>query len=464
MKKLISILLVLAMALSLAACGASDKPAADTPKSDSANAEAPADTGVPQLKDIVVGESYQDITATIKVLTDRTDIVDTVYKGYADAFHEVYPNITVEYEAVTDYAESITMRLITGDWGDICFVPTSVSKDQLPDYFIPLGSFEEMDAVYNFASDKAYNGVVYGIPNGGNPAGIVYNKRVWKEAGIDKMPATPEEFLADLQLIKDNTDAVPLYTNFAAGWTMGQWWDHIFVSATGDPDFRNSIVHTANPFSNRGDMTGPYAVFYTMYEAVARDLIEEAPSSTDWEWSKPAINRGEIATMVLGGWAVGQCQDADTHADDIGYMPFPITVNGTRYATASSNYAFAINKKASTDNQIAAMVYLKWLMEESTIYQDEKCIPALKSGEMPGFLTDFAGVELLTNNPAPAGEETLFDDVNNEAEAGIYNDDSVIAAIIEAAMDGSKTLDQIMEEWNGKWARAQEALEVEVTQ
>lgn len=451
-KKVLSLGLAALMTMSmLAACG-----------SESSDTGGAAD--VPALKDINVGEDYQDITATIKVLTDRTDIVDTTYKGYADSFHELYPNITVEYEAVTDYSESITMRLTTGEWGDICFIPTSVSRSQLPDYFVPLGTFEDMDPVYNFASDKNYEGIVYGIPNGGNPAGIVYNKRVWKEAGIDAVPTTPDEFLEDLQTIKDNTDAVPLYTNFAASWTMGQWWDHIFISSTGDQDFRNSIVHYKDPFADRGNMTGPYAVFYTMYEAVARDLIEEAPSSTDWEWSKPAINRGEIASMVLGGWAVAQCQEADSHPEDVGYMPFPITVDGVRYATCSSNYAFGINKKASTDNQIAAMVYLKWLLEESPIYQDEKCIPALKSGEMPDFLADFEGVELLANNAAPEGEETLFDDVNNESEAGIYNDDTVIQNLMECAMDGSKSLDDIMAEWNEKWARGQEAYDVEVNQ
>ena len=57
-------------------------------------------------------------------------------------------------------------------------------------------------------------------------------------------------------------------------------------------------------------MTGPYAVYYTLYESVARGLIEESPSSTDWESSKRRINEGEIATMVLGSWAVEQCKEA----------------------------------------------------------------------------------------------------------------------------------------------------------
>ena len=33
--------------------------------------------------------------------------------------------------------------------------------------------------------------------------------------------------------------------------------------------------------------------------------------STDWESSKGRINSGEIATMVLGSWAVQQFKDAE---------------------------------------------------------------------------------------------------------------------------------------------------------
>ena len=53
-----------------------------------------------------------------------------------------------------------------------------------------------------------------------------------------------------------------------------------------------------------------------------------------------------------------------------------ITVDGQRYAGASSNYAYAINKNAATDNQIASMLYVKWLLDESPIFTDEGCIPA----------------------------------------------------------------------------------------
>lgn len=462
MKKAMALTLAAAMTASLlAGCGGAESNGTSEATAETSGSEAAAN--LPTIDSIKLGEDYQDITATIHILTNRTDVVDTVYAGYAEQFHELYPNITVEYEGVTDYEESLTLRLTTGDWGDICFIPATVAKADMANYFIPLGTLDALDPIYNFAADKAYDGKVYGIANGGNADGVVYNKRIWEEAGITEMPATPDEFLEDLQKISDNTDAIPLYTNFQAGWTAGAWDNYIFGSATGDPEFHNKMPHMANPFSNRGDSTGPYAVYYTLYEAVARKLVEDDPMSTDWEASKGMINRGEIATMVLGSWAVQQCKDAGDTPDDIAYMPFPITVDGQRYAGASSNYAYAINKNSSTDNQIASMLYVKWLLDESSIFEDEGCTPARKDGAMPDFLSDFEGVTLISNAAPPAGEESLFDDVNLQSEVGISSDNYPKLEIIEAALTGSRTLDEIMDDWNAKWSDAQETLGVDVT-
>ncbi len=104
-------------------------------------------TTIDQIK---VGEDYQDLTASIKVLTNRTDIVDTVYKGYAEDFMKVYPNITVTYEGITDYEESLNLRLTNGDWGDLCFIPTSVNKNELSSYFTALGAYDTLASHLQF--------------------------------------------------------------------------------------------------------------------------------------------------------------------------------------------------------------------------------------------------------------------------------------------------------------------------
>ena len=103
----------------------------------------------------------------------------------------------------------------------------------------------------------------------------------------------------------------------------------VFQASNGDPDYKNNILlHTKDPFTKNEENSGPYAVFYTLYNAVANKLVEDDPASSDWESSKTKINNGEIGAMVLGSWCVQQFKDAGDHPDDIGYMPFPITVNG----------------------------------------------------------------------------------------------------------------------------------------
>lgn len=451
-KKLLSIALALTMTVSLAACGGNK----------GGDGGGGADAEVPTI-DKINADDYKDLKADIKILTDRTDIVDTAYKGYADQFHEKYPNITVTYEAITDYAESVTLRLTNGDWGDICFIPATVEKSELETYFTPMGDYETLNGIYNFVTEKTYNNTVYGIPNGGTAGGVAYNKKVWADAGITELPTTPEEFLKDLKLIKDKTDAVPLYTNFSAGWTMGAWNDYVGIASNADADYKNNkLLHQKDPFSKNDEMSGPYAVFYTLYEAVAQKLVEEDPASSDWESSKGMINNGEIATMVLGSWCVQQFKDSGDHPDDIGYFPFPITVAGKQAASSGGNYAYGINNKASGDNQIAAMLYVKWLLEESPIFADEGSIPALKGEPLPDSLAEFEGVELLSDNAPKEGEESLYDDLRNTAE--VLSGDYPVCEVLEAALYDSKKLDDLMNEWNQKWTSAQESFGVEITE
>ncbi len=377
---------------------------------------------------------------------------------------EIYPNISVEYEAVTDYEEAVTLRLTAGDWGDIMFIPTSVPKNELSTYFLPLGDYNTLDAIYNFVDEKTFEGNVYGIANGGTAGGIAYNKRVWADAGITEMPKTPDEFLEDLQKIKDNTDAVPLYTNFAAGWTMGGQWD-AFLGAitTGDTTWLNQkFAHTAEPFKDNGDETGAYALYKILYDAVANGLTEEDYTTTDWEGCKGMINRGEIGTMVLGSWAIAQMKEADANGSDIGYMPFPITINGKQYATAGPDYCFGINKESSADNQTAAMVFVKWMVEKSGWCDNEGGYPISKTAPT-SFV--FEGVEVVNNEAAPDDEADLMNQMNAECELNFNNGgDRKVQEIVEAAATGSMTYDEIMANWTERWNDAQSSLGVDVTE
>jgi ABC-type glycerol-3-phosphate transport system substrate-binding protein len=412
---------------------------------------------VPTFDQLKVGQDYTSLKANIRFKTHRTDIVDTVLAGYIKDFQKMYPNITVSYEGITDYAESMTTRISTPDWGDACMIPTTVPLTELVNYFQPFGQTDVLAKTYNFADNRAFGGITYGLPSTSNVQGIVYNKAVYAKAGINPLPKTPDEFLTALKKIKDSTDAIPLYTNFAAGWTMGAWDAYIGGSATGDPDFMNQkLPHASNPFANRRDGTGPYAVYYVLYEAVARGLIERDPSTTDWESCKGRINRGEIATLVLGSWAIVQMQEAGNRPQDIGYMPFPITVNGKQYASAGADYCYGVNKNSSRDVRLASLLYIKYLIDKSNFDFDQGGIPTVRANPPPATLSAFNGIDLVADNPSLKGEEDLFTNINVESELGLNMDNRHVISIVEAALKKNPTLDDIVAGWNASWTKAQQ--------
>ncbi|MBQ3302903.1 MAG: carbohydrate ABC transporter substrate-binding protein, partial [Clostridia bacterium] len=342
-------------------------------------------------------------------------------------------------------------------------IPT-VDTDELSSYFVPLGSLETLDGLYNFMSQYAYDGVCYGIPSTGNANGVLYNKAVFEAAGITELPKTPDEFIAALQAIKEKTDAIPLYTNYAAGWTMGAWDAYIGVAATGkDTYFNQDLPHAANPFADQGNATGPYAVYKILYDAVANGLIEEDYTTTDWEGCKPMINQGQIGTMVLGSWAYTQMQQAGDKPEDIGYMAFPITVDGKQYAPAGGDYNFGINVQASDDEKLASMYYLKWLTHESGFSYSEGGLPINKDGEYPELYAAFEGIDMVADEPALEGEETLLNELNSESELALNaGGNTKVQAIVEHAFNGDESFDDIMNEWNEAWSDAQESLGVEI--
>lgn len=478
LRKVLALTLAAAMTFSLVGCGGSsdeattEAPAADT-ADEAAEDETPADdaedvaeeaTGVPTYSQITVGEDYTDLTASIKWIHHKTDREeDGTIADLVSRFNETYPNITVETEGVTDYAEDALLRLSTGDWGDIMFIP-AVDKADLSTYFQPLDSLENMQKEINFADAWQFDNTSYGVPYMANAQGVLYNKAVFEAAGITELPKTPTEFLEALQAIKDNTDAIPLYTNYAAGWTMGAWDAYIGVVSNGDDTYMNQkFVHTADPFADPGDDSGVYNLYRILYDAVANGLIEEDYTTTDWESCKAMLNNGEIGTMVLGSWAYAQMVEAGDHGEDVGYMPFPITVNGTQYALAGGDYNYAINVNSSDENKTAAMVFIKWMTEESGWCYNEGGYTVAIDGANPDMYAAFDGCTVLSDQPALAGEETFLNDVNAESELSFNaGGNAKVQRIVEAAATGSETLDDIMTDWKQAWNDAQEACGIEV--
>lgn len=411
--------------------------------------------------DVNVGTDYMDLKASIRFFHCKTDSEENGRMAMLIAeFNKLYPNITIETEASPTFADDALFRLLQGDWGDIIMIP-AIDKKELSRYFMPVGTVDDLDRRLYFMKDaQVYDGIAYGIPIWGNVSGVVYNKKIFREAGVTDIPSTPDGFITALKAIKDKTNAVPLYINDLDGQFAASWDSYLGITTDGDGAYMShKFVHTANPFKDKGNGSGAYALYKILYDAAAAGLTGKSFAEADPEDCRDMINRGEIGAIVLDSKTYLQMADKDGFGDDIGYMPFPMTVGGTQYVPAVGDYDLGININSSDDNKIASLIFIKWLIEDSGWSYEEGRYSSVRGVKNPEIYSAFENCVLLSDEPAPADEEDSLNMMSIESGLlfNTWGSDKT-KRIVEAAFTGSETFDDIMADWTKAWNDAQAEL------
>ena len=411
------------------------------------------------------GEGNSTLSGTIKVLHHRTDRdQDGTMAKLTEGFNALYPNVTVEYQSFTNYADDIATMMQSDNYGDVVMTPQALKVSDLPNFFEPFGDYSELSDTYYWLENYTVDGKVYALPTGGTASGILYNKRVWADAGITDLPTTPDEFVTCLRRIAENTDAIPYHTNYNAGWTIVQW-QSLIVGASGDPSYNTRLLTDREDLFHEGS---PYnAVYGTLFDIYSiPEIHEEDPMTTDWEGCKPAMALGKIGTMVMGSWAISQFQEAAVNAGadpaDIGYMPFPNAIDGKIYSVSSNDYMMSVNKNSA--NKDAAMAYARWFCTDSGFAQGEGEISGVKGAPMPETLSSFdeLGVELFVETPAPDELIGKFDEIAKSSEVDPWGDASTNFKfrMAEAAFNGKgrEEFDKIAADVNAAWAKSRDEI------
>ncbi|MFK0105843.1 extracellular solute-binding protein [Streptomyces sp. NPDC091217] len=394
------------------------------------------------------------VTGTITVLTQRTDLKqDGTLDRYAAEFNKVYPKVKVEFQALTDYEAEVKIRMNTENYGDVLMIPGVVKKSDYPKFFASLGSQAELSKKYRFTGFTTVGGKVYGQSPIGVMPGFVYNKRVWKAAGVDRWPTSPAEFIADLKAIKAKTGATPYYTNYAAQWPLSSW---TFVNGSVHCDTgATTKLAEGDPWAQGADLRVGDTL---LYDIVHDGLAENDPTTTNWEASKAQLAKGKIATQWLGTWAIVQFQDAAKKAgvdpDDIGFMPFPAQTDGRFCGTVGPDYNQAVN--IHSQHKAAARAWIDWFTDKSGYDKDNLAISPLRNAPLPAVLKPYedAGVKLIELDDTAGAQVKLID---SESEVGIYAPDyrQKLVDLARGARGG--TLDGFLGDLGRKWTAAEKS-------
>ncbi|MGH4120466.1 ABC transporter substrate-binding protein [Clostridium sp.] len=424
MKKSISTILAVVLALStMTGCGANNNSgAAKTP--DAAVKKEKAVITVIQNK-VEIQEQLEDAAKTFN--GTQSDFEVQILGSAGDAL------VTTLQSQFASSPEKAPTLFTCGSGSEF---------DKFFDFMAPLDSAKAAAKISKGQADDAMkDGKLYGLPMAIEGFGLIYNKTMFKEAGIDAatIRTTADLVQASKKLAKVKGVKSPIA--FA----------------------KETYFQFMHPFN------WPFATMSNYKELIPKvisgekklkDIPEVMQYAKDLEALKPYTNlakdsyddqvagfaQGYFAMIHQGNWAQGII---DEYKVDFEYGMMPMPINGNESLSVGNSNFFRVNKAASKEQQAGAIAFLDWLFTDPAgqVYVTEKfkVIPAYD-----GFDTsklDVLSKEIATYSEAGKTIPWTF----NLFPAGVDKDSS---SAMEKFYAGRINAEQLLDEINTVWVNA----------
>ena len=195
------------------------------------------------------------------------------------------------------------------------------------------------------------DGNVYGVPYTVAPMLFGYNKALFEEAGIEKLPETWDEALEAAKKINDPDNQIAGYATLAAEWT--EWFFQYYVwQAGGDLTKQNEDGTAELTFTDPAVME---AAKY--YQQLRKDDVLQSDLTLKFTDLVTNFGLGKIGMMPFAADWVKDAVSQGMDPDDLGLMLPPAGPSGER-TTAIAGTTYVINAKADQAKKDAAWEYI----------------------------------------------------------------------------------------------------------
>ena len=331
------------------------------------------------------------------------------------------------------------------------------SPEKAPTLFT-CGSGSEFEKFFNFmapldsakaaakvakgqADDAMKDGKLYGLPMAIEGFGLIYNKTMFKEAGVDPASIKTADDLVEASKKLAKIKGVKSPIAFAKE-TYFQ-----FMHPFNWPFARMSNYKEAIPKVISGELKLKDIPEVKQY---AEDLAKLKPytnlAKDSYDDQVAGFAQGYFAMIHQGNWAQGIIDEYKV-GFEYGMMPMPVGGNES-ISVGNSNF-FRVNKAATADQQAGAIAFLDWLFTDPAgqVYVTEKfkVIPAYN-----GF--DTSKLNVLSQEIAKYSEAgKTLPWTFNLFPAGVDKDGS---SAMEKFYAGKINAEQLLDEINTVWINA----------
>nr|WP_245851088.1 ABC transporter substrate-binding protein [Paenibacillus herberti] len=319
---------------------------------------------------------------TLNIFQFKVEIADALNRLKAD-YEKENPNVILNIETMgggADYGAGLKAKFASNQEPDIFNNGGNADLTTWADKLEDLSNEPWQSDVIDTAKEGiTRDGKNYGLPMGIEGYGLIYNKDLFKQAGIETPPKTLTELKAAVEKLKA-AKITPFSNGYQEFWVLG---NHTFNVALANQDDPTSFIKGLN--EGKGGLVGNPVIgnWFNLFDMMIANSNKN-PLTTDYNTQVTLFASGKTAMMQQGNWTQVQI-DGITPNMNIGILPMPVddSEKSGNIFVGVPNY-WVVNKNSK--NKEAAKDFLNWLATSETGknygVNEFKFIPALKSVEV----------------------------------------------------------------------------------
>jgi len=317
----------------------------------------------------------------IRIFQEKVEIAEAL-KRMAQAYDAEHPGVHLDIETVgggQDYDAALADRYQAGT---------------LPDVFMSLG-YSNLDLWFDQAEDLTdepwvvdlrpgtvdpvtRQGRIYGNPLAIEGYGFLYNKALFRQAGIDPLPTTRSALEAACQKL-EAAGIRPFSNGFAEWWVLGI---HNFNVLLGHAADQARFTEALGAGRGPGVDAAAFEGWADLLDLTRRHGAPDATVTGDYTTSVAAFLAGNAALLQQGNWIEPDLLKAAPRLE-VGVLPMPIDdTPEDRLPMGVPNF-WIINKDSPRKGD--AKTWLEWLRSSPTgqrfLLEELRVIPPYRSLE-----------------------------------------------------------------------------------
>ncbi|MFC8196051.1 extracellular solute-binding protein [Streptomyces sp. NPDC057298] len=343
------------------------------------------------------GKADGPVTITWWDTSNATNEAPT-YKALAKEFEKANPDIKVKYVNVPFDQAQNKFDTAAGSKGapdilrsEVGWTPAFAKKG----FFLPLDGTEALADQGKFQpsliEQAKYEGKTYGVPLVTDTLALVYNKELFKKAGIDGAPTTWADLKTDAATIKKETGVDGYWGSTQAYYAQS----FLYGEGTDTVDADAKKITVASPAAKKA-----YGTWKGLFDGKG---LHKADTTADaYAHIQDAFVNGKVASIVQGPWEITNFYKGSAFKDktNLGIATVPAGSSG-KAGAPTGGHNLSVYAGSDKAHQAASLTFLKFM----TSAKSQETI-ALKNSTLP--TRDDAYTTEVKSDPGIAGYQGVL--------------------------------------------------------